>query len=104
MTWACTGIDLISPVLIAVEAATIRIRTPATIATAVAASDSKSSTNGAAMKTIAATYSITPWTKAGTGPCLNMRCDYPPISYATRARRVHAPGPDVNQPVTIEVR
>src|SRR5688572_3466167 len=69
---ACTGIDLISPVGSAVEAVTTRISTPATIATAVAVPSSNENRNGAAMNSAPARYSIAPWTKAGTGPCLNM--------------------------------
>ncbi len=69
---ACTGIDLMSPVGSAVEAVTISTSTPTTIDTAVAVSSSKANRNGAAMNSAAARYSMTPWTKAGTGPCLNM--------------------------------
>jgi len=40
----------------------------AMIDTAVAVPESKFSRNGAAIRTIAATYSIAPWTNAGMGP------------------------------------
>src|SRR3712207_5898658 len=61
-----------SPVRHAVDEATISTTTPTITDTAVATSSSKEKMNGAAMKRIAARYSITPWTKAGTGPCRNM--------------------------------
>ena len=61
----------IIPVLQCVQAATISSTTPTTIETATAASASKLKRNGAAMNKIAARYSTTPCTKAGTGPCLN---------------------------------
>src|SRR5918997_1306883 len=77
MTCACTGIDLISPVVIAVDAAMTRNSTPTTIEAAVAASSSKSNRNGAAMKRMPMAYSRTPCTKAGTGPFLNMGPSYP---------------------------
>src|SRR5829696_9462928 len=49
----------------------MRTSTPTTTETAVAASASKEKMKGAAMRRIAARYSITPWTKAGMGPCRN---------------------------------
>src|SRR5829696_2823702 len=49
----------------------MRIITPAITETAVAASASKEKMKGAAMRRIAARYSITPWTAAGMGPCRN---------------------------------
>src|SRR5215216_3378805 len=63
--------EWISPVRHSVDAATIRITTPTTSESAVAPSLSNVKRNGAAMKRIAAAYSISPWTNAGTGPCLN---------------------------------
>src|SRR3954462_8791335 len=63
------------PVGSAVHAVTIRISTPITIETAVAVSSSKLNRNGAAMNSAAARYSMTPWTNAGIGPCLNIAGD-----------------------------
>src|SRR5881397_2775748 len=67
---ACTGIDLVSPVGNAVEAVTISTATPITIETALAVPLSKEKRNGAAISSAPARYSMMPWAKAGSGPCL----------------------------------
>jgi hypothetical protein len=68
---------LISPVVIAVDAAMISTSTPTAIETAVAASDSNENRNGAAISSAPARYSMRPCTNAGTGPFLNMGQVYP---------------------------